>query len=560
MSQTSSVAKKSSASSLVGWFARVPISARLAVLLCVIALALRLLPLGGIETDYDEGVYWQSLRAMSNGYPLFTSIFSSQPPFFLLSIYPLYRLFALFSGPTLAAARLAIALYSLMGLVAVYFAARMIGGRWVGLLALALLALDPFYLKESYTLQAEAPSLAWELVALALVVAASRSLPSQSARRHFLVLAGGVALGLGILVKLFDAFVLIPIVLYLLAPVTAAWYIEGNRLRFRGWDTLKPALAPILQDLGLLIAGSLLAFLVVLLPFVGSWGTLYDQVIRYHLAASQYAARTLGYNVKLLLDLPSEYPLALLALVSCLVAISRRAWVILPPLLWFLACFAFLLREQPLFDHDRILLVPPLVLLASLILYHYQPATTGLPRLSIPRMGEWTPDEMYVLLTAAVLLLTLLIGGVGAHRDAVTPLPQASVEMASALQAATLPGDLVASDDQYIAGLADRNVPPQLVDTSQVRILSGYLTASEVEAVISKYDIRVILFASGRFDLIPGFSSWVQSNFTEIQGFGGGNALYMKEPHTPQTAQTAQGPQSADRYRAFTVTSSRPAR
>ena len=238
MTQASSVAKKSAAPSFVRWVARVPLEARLVVLLCALALVLRLLPLGGIETDYDEGVYWQSLRAMSSGHPLFTSVFSSQPPFFLLSIYPLYRLFALFSGQTLAAARLAITLYSLVGLVAIYVAARAIGGRWVGLLALALLAVDPFYLKESYTLQAEAPSVAWEILALALVVVAVRA---TSARRHLLLVGGGVALGLGILVKLFDVFVIVPMILYLLAPVAAAWYGPENRLRFRGWKEVTPA-------------------------------------------------------------------------------------------------------------------------------------------------------------------------------------------------------------------------------------------------------------------------------------------------------------------------------
>jgi hypothetical protein len=40
----------------------------------------------------DEGVYWQSLRAMSAGYHLYREIFCSQPPLFLMSIYPVYEL------------------------------------------------------------------------------------------------------------------------------------------------------------------------------------------------------------------------------------------------------------------------------------------------------------------------------------------------------------------------------------------------------------------------------------------------------------------------------------
>ena len=341
----------------------------------VLALVLRLIALPSASTDYDEGVYWQSLRAMSLGHPLFTSIFSSQPPFFLLSLYPIYSFFALFLGQTLVAARLGIVLYSLFGLAAMYLAARSIGGRSVGLLALALLVADPFYLKESYTLQAEVPAVAWELVALALGVAAANA---SGRTKHLLALAAGVALGLGILTKLFDVFILVPIVLYLLAPAAqAAWSAAGGRLRFRGRQALIAAGSPALPDVGLLLAGCLLAFVLVLLPFAGNLGTIYDQVIHYHLAAGQYAGHSLGYNIKLVLNNPSEYPLALLALISVVMAVRERWWVLLVPVLWLLVTLAFLLKQQPLLDHDRLILVPPLVLVGSLILWRYRPQPAG---------------------------------------------------------------------------------------------------------------------------------------------------------------------------------------
>jgi 4-amino-4-deoxy-L-arabinose transferase-like glycosyltransferase len=516
------------------------VEARLTSILCVLAVVLRLLPLQSASTDYDEGVYWQSLRALSAGHPLFTSVFSSQPPFFLLSLYPIYSFFSVFFGPSLTAARLGIIVYSLVGIAAMYVAARIIGGRWVGLLALALLAADPFYLKESYTLQAEVPAVAWQLVALALTVTAARS---QGRRRHLLALGAGAALGLGILVKLFDVFVLVPMVLYLLAPVLSAWSVEGARLRFGGRDTLLSKTVSCLPDLALVAAGCILALVLVLLPFAGNLGTIYDQVIRYHLNASQDAGHTLAYNVKLLLQDAIEYPLWFLAVLSVAVALTQRRFAIIIPLLWALVCLAFLLKQQPLLDHDRLLLVAPLVLVASFILYGYQPvrspAVAGGTRGFISALrasSQPEPEQVLLVFSAAIVLVSLCIGGVGAHRDMVHPLPQVSVEMSSALKAATLPGELVASDDQYLAGLADRNVPPELVDTSQVRILSKYLTAPELESIIDRYDVRVILFASGRFDMIPGFRAWVAANFTEIADFGHGHALYMKRPHGPQAA------------------------
>src|SRR5205085_235390 len=65
---------------LVPWPA---VSSR-AVAVLAVALAVRLPLLAGGQTDYDEGVYWQSLRALAAGHPLFSSVYSSQPPAFLM--------------------------------------------------------------------------------------------------------------------------------------------------------------------------------------------------------------------------------------------------------------------------------------------------------------------------------------------------------------------------------------------------------------------------------------------------------------------------------------------
>src|SRR6185312_5761217 len=112
---------------------------------------LALQTLQGPSNDYDEGVYWQSLRAMANGHPLFSSIFSSQPPLFLLSVYPFYIGF----GQSLSAARLALVFFSVAGIAGVYIAGRTLCNRAIGAVAAVLLALDPLYQHGAHTLQAE---------------------------------------------------------------------------------------------------------------------------------------------------------------------------------------------------------------------------------------------------------------------------------------------------------------------------------------------------------------------------------------------------------------------
>ena len=77
-----------------------------------------------------------------------------------------------------------------MGIVAVYAIGRALGGRWVGVLAAGLLALNPRYLQEATTLQAEIPSLTLSLVGIALVAVAMRGTLSQTWRLLMIAAAG----------------------------------------------------------------------------------------------------------------------------------------------------------------------------------------------------------------------------------------------------------------------------------------------------------------------------------------------------------------------------------
>jgi hypothetical protein len=54
-----------------------------------------------------------------------------------------------------------------------------------------------------------------------------------------------------------------------------------------------------------------------------------------------------------------------------------------------------------------------------------------------------------------------------------------------------------------------------------------------LERIITATDSRTILFASGRFDQLPGFRAWVEAHFTAVPQVGDGHMLYVKTPQTP---------------------------
>ena len=104
------------ATSIAVQIANIAASRWMTLAACFATVMLGLRILHGPGVDYDDGVWWQALRAMAHGHPLFGSVFSAQPPLFLLSVYPFYMIF----GQTLSAARLALIFFSVVGLAGVY--------------------------------------------------------------------------------------------------------------------------------------------------------------------------------------------------------------------------------------------------------------------------------------------------------------------------------------------------------------------------------------------------------------------------------------------------------
>lgn len=91
-----------------------------------IAVAMRVCALNGLfAPGLDEGVYWQTLRAMHAGFSLYDQIFYSQPPLFILSVYPFYAFF----GQSILAARVGVAALSLLGFLGAYMMGRALGAE-----------------------------------------------------------------------------------------------------------------------------------------------------------------------------------------------------------------------------------------------------------------------------------------------------------------------------------------------------------------------------------------------------------------------------------------------
>jgi 4-amino-4-deoxy-L-arabinose transferase-like glycosyltransferase len=447
----------------------------------LVALLLRVPLLGGGQIDYDEGVYWESLRALAAGHPLFTSVYSSQPPAFLLLLLPGHL--ALSGG--IAGERLTVLVLALVGIVAVYRTGELLGGARAGLAAAAVLAADPIYCRQSITLQADGPAIALGLAAVALAAEARRR-PEGTARD---VLAGGAGavLALATLTKLLALTA---------APPVALLLVTGP-----GRPRLRPLVAAA--------AGGGVAAAALLLPFLGGWAALWRQAVGFHLGARGLA---LG-GVESTSRWRELVPL-LLGLAGLAVAVRRAPLLALTGAVWTLAAGVVLWLQHPLWSHHLVALAAPMALLAG-----------GLA-LAVPARLP-APAVAGTAAAAAVAFVAASLASAQTVRDA--EIPPASVQPSvDALAATTGPGDLVVTDDQFAAALAGRDTPPELVDTSQVRVSTGDLTAADVEARAARPDVRAVLMATGRLAGLPGFQAWTAAHFPASRDLGGGRILYYR--------------------------------
>lgn len=474
--------------------------------LFILAIAMRLYHLGlPFDRDgYDEGVYWQSLRAMSAGHTLYQQIFYSQPPLFLLSVFPGFTLF----GGTLWSGRLGIALLSLIGVLGAFLLGKALSGRPGAIMALLLMVVNPLYLVESQKLMAEAPSVAFSLLAVGLAYLWWEH-PEGMIGLCWAALTG-IALSLSILSKLLCLATFAPVGLLMLARLWQIWQKRPG--------TTLTSLLPILVG----IVAFVVTMLLVLLPFLSSFHNLLQDVVSYHTQSVFGRAEN-----KKLIESVLFSVLGLAALYGTLVALLWRDWRVVPLLAWLLGTAFFLWRLTPLFPHHLGALIPPLIALAVIGI-----RTTPMPREYMPILEK--------LATPLAVLLILLTTAFAVQQDVAYYITDAALSgnglvrqetrVAVDLRQAIAPDQWVVTDAQFIADMADRNTPPALVDTSMVRIGSGDLTLQQLIDVTSQPQVHAVLFFSGRFYLrnVRAFHDWVAQHFHLLHVYGPGMELWVR--------------------------------
>jgi 4-amino-4-deoxy-L-arabinose transferase-like glycosyltransferase len=447
--------------------------------------------------DFDEGVYWQSIRALARGEPLFRSVFASQPPAFYYALLPFYAV-----AHSLASLRLAVLILGLVGLAATYLAGRLLAGPVAGLIAVVLGATSSLYFHESAIVQADGPSVAMSMVAVALALLATRT----SARRgEILAALAGASLALAIGIKFLGAVTVVPIAIVLLSAP-------------------RPRRHRVVWTFG----GVILGTIIVALPALLAPRVAFDDLVLTHLLAGSYSNQGLTDNAKLIF-LHREIPLEALAFVGVLFALVRHDRAIVMPLVWVALSIAAILFYHPLFVHHVVMLSLALALTAGVgLASHLRPS----PRPS-PGTGEGLlPRGIHSVAAAVTAALVIAAAGAGVYVEAgdvhLARVPDLhDSEMAAAVRAVSRPDEFWISDNPFAVAAANRNIPGPLVDTSTQRTHAGLLTVDVLESNRVRYHVHWLLEDSFRLDVVPGYGSWLIQHFHAVENLGGRAVVYQ---------------------------------
>jgi hypothetical protein len=203
----------------------------------------------------------------------------------------------------------------------------------------------------------------------------------------------------------------------------------------------------------------------------------------------------------------------------------RKDWHVLPLIAWLLALLYLLQQQVPLFQHHLVIVIPPLVLLTMMGIGPF------------PFTNKWSGSwiclkDILVFMGVGVTVVFCIVQIWGNYQSAQQqtsgPDVQISFQLVHELDAVTQPDQWVITDAQFLTAEADRSTPPQLVDTSSVRMRSGYLSNTQLIQIAEQPRVHAILFYTNRLYRRQEFYLWVSQHFHMVQNYGKGRELWIK--------------------------------
>ena len=440
------------------------------------------------EMDLDEGGTVMKALLVARGYPLYSQVWSDQPP---LSTYLLAACIRIF-GPDVDAGRiLVLSLSTALMAAAVHFL-RLQWGGWHAVAGAVLIFLLPYYNALSVSIMIGLPAIAFAVLALLAL-----SFWHQRRGRVWLFLSA-LGLCLSIATKLFTGF-LAP--LFVLGILLDEKRRVGKSAGWRAW------IGPALTWSVVFLAFMLIAAVVFVRP------SNLMELFTTHLAARQ-TEEFIVHNQQMPLSfyLSDAWPILILGGVGGLFVLLERRWISLYLIAWAGLGTLLLTQQIPVFYHHQLLITVPAAMLAAIAAGE---GLSLLPRLLHP--GVFTKWRNLLAALALIgfaivvfvrLPLTLPVlrpQPVFVSKEPLSPWPQQAQLFLAKMANHASETHWVVTDLPMYAFRVGLISPPYLSFITAKRLSTGELTEDKIIAVIQEYRPEQVLIGRREFPKVKQF-------------------------------------------------------
>jgi hypothetical protein len=254
----------------------------------------------------------------------------------------------------------------------------------------------------------------------------------------------------------------------------------------------------------LAVVAAAVVFAVVALAHLSGIHEIWRDAVSYHTRATSSSV-SLSSSHELASFFNPRTPFFWL-LVAGAAGAALSSWRVRALWLWPVVAVLFVATHHPL--HENHLLTLP---------FAFAPAVGVGLGAGAGRLGRLQAPALAVAALLVVGGYVQQARNLDAQRTAVD---DRLLRTAAKVESLTRPGDFVVSDQPYVPVLAGRLVPPDLVDTANLRFETGFLGVSRIEAAVRRYDVRVVV-AGRSFLARPALVAWLRRRaltMTDVDG------------------------------------------
>lgn len=443
------------------------------------------------EFNPDEGINAMKGLLLVRGYPLYSEIWSDQPPLFTYLAAATIRAF----GHDINSLRILVLLLSTTLIGSTYFFLHMTWGTLHALAGVFLLLLLPFYNLLSVSVMIGLPSIAFAGFSLL-----SLTIWHQRHENVWLVLSA-IALSLSILTKLFTGF---------LAPIFIVGILIDQKNRLNEAVIWSKLLGPVVTW-SLVFTGITIGLGLIM---VGPANV--DQLWDTHLTARNAdISPSFSNTYTITWYLRDSWAVLLLALIGTLFTLLQRNWLSLYLIAWAAIGYLLLNIQVPVWSHHQLLITIPIAMLAGI-------AVGEAARLlhQIFRTHNFlSARSLLTFVTLAIFVLALI-----------TLIPQTYLEFtspASFLDRERLfmvrmtnhapKTNWVVTDEPMYAFRIGRLIPPHLAVISRKRLVTGNLTEEQIIEIIDEYKPEQVMIGRFRY---PTLFTYLEDDYKTLYSRG----------------------------------------